>query len=448
MFYDERINAEQGRAYRAAMIFSLIIITVYGILHGILLSQFGSFHVALMSVEIFCGIGGGLLVAYGELRYGIRPTDEMVDAQKRRYYSKAFMILLYMIIAVYCCIRAPFSIALGAYDVAANHLIVLLTLSAWLVLLFFFKKSDVPLNSSFIEVSAKDYWMRVMKNIGVLGGITAFFTVISSFITLCLTESMGYFLGVLLAGFITFLSFAAEYTIFSFAERSSDKARENGKISPATLIFAAVTAAAYLFCAAVSTYIIIDEQAVNSAAAVMRINAIQQYFDYIIFYFAGLLAIYLFSELKALKSRGMFKATALFITVHVGSFCLGQLSRVSSPFISELLNGDPVSINTYLFCLEALNTVVLCVYIISLTLFIRSMISLGLATKRTYWYPTAFIALKIVNLILATQHSLANINAFAESFGELLLFCILLVFLCERRRRVSDMLPTASDDTD
>ena len=43
---------------------------------------------------------------------------------------------------------------------------------------------------------------------------------------------------------------------------------------------------------------------------------------------------------------------------------------------------------------------------------------------------------------------IANINAFAESFGELLLFCILLVFLCERRRRVSDMLPTASDDTD
>ena len=68
MFYDERINAEQGRAYRTAMIFSLILMMLYGALHGALLVSSGSMHVALMSVELFCGIGTAILIAYGELR--------------------------------------------------------------------------------------------------------------------------------------------------------------------------------------------------------------------------------------------------------------------------------------------------------------------------------------------------------------------------------------------
>jgi hypothetical protein len=234
MFYDERINAEQGRAYRTAMIFALVLMILYGALHGALLVSNGSMHVALMSVEIFCGIGTAVLIAYGELKYGIRPADEMVDSQKKSYYSRAFFGAFYMLIAVYCCIRVPFSIHLNAYDITPNHLIILLALSTWLVLLFCFKHGEIPLNSSFIEVSRSDYWLRVLKNIGKLGGITAIFTAISAINTFLLTKDTFDFISVLLAGLITFVSFAIEYVIFSYAERSSDKAKEIDPNLPVT----------------------------------------------------------------------------------------------------------------------------------------------------------------------------------------------------------------------
>lgn len=448
MFYDERINSEQGRAYRAATLFALIILILYGILHGFLLSAHGSFHVALMSVEIFCGIGGALLIAFGELKYGICPADEMVDAQKKRYYSKAFFGFLYMLIAVYCCIRVPFSIHLNAYDVAPNHLIILLALSVWLVLLFRFKRNEIPLNSSFIEVSPSEYWKHVLKNVGKLGGITALFTAISAVNTVMLTKDAFDFLSVLLAGSITFVSFAVEYLIFSLAERSSDKAKEKGKISGATLIFAAVTAAAYLLYAAISTYVVINAGDINSSAAILKINSLQQYFDCVIFYFSGLFSIYLYSELKVLKNDGTRKAITLFISSHLVSFCFGQISRVSSPFISEILDNDPAMINAWLFFLELLNAAVLGIYIVSLIIFIKALISLGLTSKKAYLYPTAFVVLKIVNLILASQHRLANINAFIESFGAFLLYGILLLFLCERRRKAEDIISETYDNLD
>lgn len=447
MFYDERINAEQGRAYRAAMIFALVLMILYGTLHGALLILNESMHIALMSVEIFCGIGTAVLIAYGELRYGIHPADEMVDTQKKNYYSKAFFAFFYMLIAVYCCIRVPFSIYLDAYDVTPNHLIILLALSTWLVLLFCFKRREVPLNSSFLEVSGKDYWLRVLKNIGKLGGITAIFTVISAVNTLLLTKDAFNFISVLIAGLITFVSFAVEYAVFSFAERSSDKAKENGRISASTLIFAAAGVVGQFLYAALSAFIVINSGAINSSDAVIKINSLQQYFGLIIFYFFGLFAVYLYSELRVLKRKEIHISASLFLTVHVASLCIGQLTRVMSSAISGLIDAlNPNALNAYLFILEATSAVALAISLIALTLFIKALIGLGLTNKKAYAYPAAFIVLKVTNLFLSTQYRLANINSFIENFGTLLLYGIMLIFLCRSRRKAEDLLAEVSDD--
>jgi len=447
MFYDERINAEQGRAYRTAMIFALVLMILYGALHGALLVSNGSMHAALMSVELFGGIGTAVLIAYGELRYGIRPNDEMVDSQKKSYYSKAFFGSFYMIIAVYCCIRVPFSIHLNAYDVTPNHLIILLALSTWLVLLFCFKRNDVPLNSSFIEVSRADYWLRVLKNIGKLGGITAIFTAISAINTLLLTKDAFDFISVLFAGLITFVSFSVEYAIFSYAERSSDKAKASGRVSAATLIFAAAAVTGQLLYTILSTYVVINSGAINSSAAVLRINSLQQSFGHLIFYFFGLFAIYLYSELKPLKNKGIQRAAALFLSAHVMIFCIGQLTRVISSMISGLIDElGPAVMDTYLFIGETADAAALAVSLIALIIFIRSLVGLELTSKKAYVYPAAFVVLKIANLILSTQHRLANLNAFIESFGTFLLYGIMLIFLCERRRKADDLLSEKSND--
>ena len=447
MFYDERINAEQGRAYRKAMIFALVMLVLYGGLHGALLWSNGNAHLALMSVEVFCGIGTAILIAYGELRYGLHPADEMVDSRKKSYYSKAFFGFFYMLIAVYCCIRVPFSIHLNAYDVAPNHLIVLLALSTWLVLLFSFKQNEIPLNSSFIDVSASDYWMHVLKNIGKLGGVTAFFTAISAINTFLLTKDALNFISVFLAGVITFVSFAVEYAVFSFAERSSDKAKSNGRISAATLIFAAAAVAGQLFYTVVSTYVVINSGAINSSAAVIKINSLQQYFGYLMFYFFGLFVIYLYSELKALGNKGIRRAAEVFLASHVIIFCIGQLSRVVSSMVSELIHDQgPAVLNTYLFVLEFLSAAALAVSLIALFILVRSLVGLGLAGKKAYVYPVAFIVLKAVNLILSAWHSMANLNAFIESCGTLLLYAAMLFFLCERRRRAEVLLSEVTDD--
>ena len=441
MFYDERINAEQGRAYRSAMIFALVILILYGALHGALLIANDDLNIAFMSVEIFCGIGGAILVAYGELRYGIRPADEMGDSEKRRYYSRAFFGFLYMFIFIYCCIRVPFSMALNANDIAPNHLIILLELSVWLLLLFLFKRNEVPINSSFLAVKRKDYWRRVLKNVGILGIATAFFSVTSAIITLALTENVAFFIGVLLVGLTTWISLASEYAIFSWAERSSDKAKEQGRISAATLVFAVSAVAVYLLYSGLSAYVIANSDAINSSAVVIRIQSINLFFGHIIFYFFGLFAVYLYSELKVLKSKGLGQAAILFFAAHLVSFCSSQILRVASSLVSGLIDSLGVSfLGTYSFMVEAADTLFLALNLIALTKFIQSLIELGFAGNAAYFFPAALAAIKATNLILSAQYRLSSLNAFIECIGTLAVYAAMLCCFFARRKKLEDLI--------
>lgn len=441
MFYDERINAEQGRAYRTATIFALVIITLYGILNGI---NLGMPFLTFISFEAICAFGGACIVAYGELRYGIRPTDERKDFQKKRYYSKAFFGFLYLIIAVYCCIRVPLYIVLGSFaihNIFPNHIMILLALSTWPVLLFCFKRNDVYINSSFLAVSRKDYWLRVLKHIGKLGGITAIFTAISAIITFMLSRNEENFTIVLLAGLATFISFSVEYIIFSFAERSSDKAKENGKISAATLIFATIWISSLLISTVLSTLTILGNDAINSAAVVKKLLSVQQYFGYIVFYFVVLFAIYLYSEIKALKSKNIQKAATMFITVHIISFCTSQLQQIISATIAKLIDKvEVVAINAYNLAFEIFSSVVLAFDVIALILLIKFLIERKIASKIAFTYPAALIILKIINLILSSQYRLTEFNMYIKLFGTLFLYGITFIFLIIWRKKVEGLI--------
>ena len=67
MFLDERINAEQGRAFRFTVIFAWAVTVLYGIFHFVMLMTSNRFLMSSLSVEIFCGIGGAILIGIGEL---------------------------------------------------------------------------------------------------------------------------------------------------------------------------------------------------------------------------------------------------------------------------------------------------------------------------------------------------------------------------------------------
>ena len=115
--------------------------------------------------------------------------------------------------------------------------------------------------------------------------------------------------------------------------------------------------------------------------------------------------------------------------------------------VSELIHDQgPAILNVYLFVLEFLSAAALAVSLIALFILIRSLVGLGLAGKKAYVYPVCFMVLKAVNLILSAWHSMANLNAFIESCGTLLLYAAMLFFLCERRRRAEALLSEVTDD--
>ena len=339
MFLDERINAEQGRAFRFTVIFAWAVTVLYGIFHFVMLMMSNRFLMSSLSVEIFCGIGGAILIGIGELSKWSDEKDEMWEYEQNKFYCKAFYIFLYIMLFAYCCIRVPAYIALSPYDMPTNQLLVLLELTCFIVLITKFKFSDVPFNYTFISEESPSYVKQVLVNVGKLGGAILLFTSLS-FVTLFFMGGEAIdMLSVLFSGFLTFLSLGCHYVLFSVAEWLSDRAKEKNILSVATLFFFFFAVAFALGAAAIGLYSSVDNgHLIVTSAHAALISSIMRYFALMETALFAVFAVYLYSETKALKVAKLRSAVKLFAFATVLEITVSELFRIVSSAVMSVEN--------------------------------------------------------------------------------------------------------------
>lgn len=180
MFYDERIHAGRGKAFRNTIILAVVLLAVYGAIHtACLFILHDTKNPLAFIIEPLCLAAGLVILIYGETAYGGKDRDEMREYQKNCYYAKAFYVFLYIFAGVYC-VFAPiqsaylldskvFSTSTGAVFYTGffkpNLLLLVVEIPCFLFLLLQFKRSEMPFNAAFLTEDRSVYWRRVWKNI-------------------------------------------------------------------------------------------------------------------------------------------------------------------------------------------------------------------------------------------------------------------------------------------
>lgn len=348
MFLDERINAEQGRAFRLTVIFAWAVTVLYGILHFMMLKASGKIPPSSLSVEIFCSICGAILIGIGEFSKWSETKDEMWEYEQNKFYCKAFYIFLYVMLFAYCCIRVPAYIVLSPYDMLPNQLLVLLELTCFIVLITKFKFSEIPFNYTFISEEKRSYGKQVIINIGKLGGVILLFTLLS-FVTLVFIGEFDALdlLSILISGLFTWISLSMSYTLFSVAEWLSDRAKEKNLLSAATLFFFFSAVAFALGAAAIGVYCSVDNgHLIVTSAHVVLISSLMRYFALMETALFAVFAAYLYSETRFLKLEKFKLAVKLFAIATVVEITVSELSRVASSAVMSVENENIRSIYT------------------------------------------------------------------------------------------------------
>lgn len=421
MFLDDRINAEQGRAFRLTVIFAWAVTVLYGILHFLMLKTSGKIPPSSLSVEMICGICGAILIGIGEFSKWSETKDERWEYEQNRFYCKAFYIFLYVMLFAYCCIRVPAYIVLSPYDMPPNQLLILLELTCFIVLVTRFKLSEIPFNYTFISEEKRSYWGQVFINIGKLGGAILFFTLLS-FVTLFFTGEFDVFdlLSILISGIVTFSSLGFQYVLFSAAERISDRAKEKNILSASTLffffaaaVFALGTAAIGLFCSVDNGHLIVTSAHAALISSIMRYFALMETALFAVF------AAYLYSEIRFLKLEKFKSALKLFVIATVLEITISELLRVLS---TAVMIGEVVADRGLITALGYTNQFVSLVFTVltSAAVFIcaKGFFERGMAGKWVLAIPIIKIAQSVAFFIwkMVFQSWAATIGDYAVIF--------------------------------
>ncbi|MBQ8814345.1 MAG: hypothetical protein IJZ85_07615 [Lachnospiraceae bacterium] len=200
MFYDERIQMELGKAFRATMILAWFISMIYGLLHILAMLSAGVFSVVAIVFELICIVSGIVLFMYGEIRFLGSAKDEMLAHKKHLYYKKVFYLYLGIILLAFYL-----QISLGSSSewFAPNHFLLTLQMPCWLLLLTCLKYNGVPFNYSYLAEDKQIYICRTLGNVVKLAKIVALATVAGIVISVALVPSVSQLVAVLAAGVIS-----------------------------------------------------------------------------------------------------------------------------------------------------------------------------------------------------------------------------------------------------
>jgi len=423
MFHDERIIVEQGKAFRATMMLAWFISLLYGILHALSLYTNGSFQVSALISELVC-LGSGLaLFLYGEIKYRGSAKDEMLAYQKNMYYKKVFYIFIGIILFAFYL-----QIGLGSrYEwFPPNHFLFTLQIPCWLLLLTYFKTHGVPFNYSYLGENKNIYIRRTFANVLKLGKIVAAATGMGLIILIALRASILEIIAVLLSGILSWLSLAIEYLIISWAERVSDQANEQNRISSATLLFVILGAILYIISAAVGSYAVWDNgKHLTNGTTLMLVSLFNKNAGYLGMYFFGLFSVYLYSEMRDIKSKLFDRSTVIAMGSIIFAFVLEPLSQVVHYLIDSIgmqMGPSVHLVETTLYIETAVDYLLLVLRAVVLITATAAFAKKNIVKKTAYIYPTTVL------LSSVAIHIWAMLSKFGQQIAYVV-FSILAILL-------------------
>lgn len=418
MFYDERIQMELGKAFRATMILAWFISMIYGLLHILAMLSAGVFSVAAIVFELICLVSGLILLLYGEITYLASGKDEMLAHKKHLYYKKAFYLYLGIILLAFYL-----QIGLGSSSewFTPNHFLLTLQMPCWLLLLTCLKYNGVPFNYSYLAEDKQTYICRTLENVVKLAKIVALATGAGLVVSIALVPSVSQIVAVLAAGIISWASLSIEYLIISWAERVSDQANERNRISIATLIFVCCGTVMYLISAAIGSYAAWNNgNNITNGITAMIVSTLIRSFEHLSMYFFGLFTVYLYSEMKWIKSKLFDVATVAAMGLVMFEFILDPLSQV----VNYLVDGMSVKvILTTLYTLTAID------YLILIMQSAVLVTAAAAVVKKKAYNRTAYIYSIIVMLSSVCIHLWA-MKSNTGQLAEYVIFSILAIWLC------------------
>ena len=423
MFHDERIIVEQGKAFRATMMLAWFISLLYGILHALTLYTNGAFHVLALTSELIC-LGSGLaFFLYGEIKHFDSVKDEMLAYQKNMYYKKVFYIFIGIILFAFYL-----QIGLGSrYEwFPPNHFLFSLQIPCWLLLLTYLKTHGVPFNYSYLGESKEIYIRRTFINVLKLGKIVAAATIIGLIILIVLRTSILEIIAVLLSGILSWLSLATEYLIISWAERVSDQANEQNRISSATLLFVVLGVLLYIISAIIGCYAVWDNgKYLTNGTRLMLVSLSNKSAGYLGMYSFGLFSVYLYNELKDIKSKLFECSTIISMGTIILAFVLEPLSQIVHYMIDNIgmqMGPSVQLVETTLYIESAVDYLLLVLRAVLLIIATTAFVKKNTVKRTAYIYPVIVLISSIVIPVIALLPNYGQQLAY-------IVYSILAVFL-------------------
>lgn len=373
MFYDERIITAKGKAFRHTIFLAFCLFTGYFALHlTYLLVCLHRLPILSLIFEFSAAVTSGVILAVGEIRRHAGPEDERSEAENDLYYAKGFSRFLCILAAVYC-IFAPIAAASRiSGDYPPNAVLTLVLVPCWLFLLTRFKQTEVTINPGFLDEPRSEYWRCVFRTVKKFGLLCLFFTLLGVtadyLFLLSISRRLSFtvvtVIGVLVSGFLTFLSISAEYLLFSYAERASEQAKVKGKTSKATRLFLWLSVAMNVLFSAERYFTefvltapngLFPNTPLGDRAAIL--NYLGKDLGNAALYFTVLFLLWLYSELRTLRDnrlRRLLLTLALYeIAQCIFSFFLTQFVQIPTT-----LHNDIDFVNSLFTALSVVNSVV------------------------------------------------------------------------------------------
>lgn len=334
MFYDERIQKELGKSFRAVIGLSSIISIIYGVLHLLAMREHGgTIRVLGLLFELIGIVAGMIVLLYGEIKFSASGRDERLASGKYNYYKKIFYP--YLGVILFACYLQSFLSSADEWF-APSHFLSALQLPCWLLLLICLKYHGVPFNYSYMAEDRCTYIQRTFANVSKLGKFVLLATAGGLCVSLVFGASFLQLIAVLLSGVVSWVSLSVEYLLISWAERVSDRANEQQRMSSASKIFGCFGVVLYLISAGISIYWSWDNGSnITDGKKLMIVTTFSQLFERLGIYAFGLFTVYVYNELKPIKSRWFDRAVITAMGVFIFTFIFESIKQV----INYLIDG-------------------------------------------------------------------------------------------------------------
>lgn len=219
MFLDERIIIQRGKIFRKLNIIAIVFAFVYLVCRMYIYSLVkAQSNFGLYSTEICTIVCAVIILLIGELYYKTNIDDERVLTNKYTFYSKNGKTLLFAIIIGYA-ISMIFYDNRSNYDFETNNIIIMFELVFVVYLYYQFKKNDININYSFIDKTNSQYYLDVLKNIGIFALVTGLIYTIVGVISTVIAGSGEVLVGFLIAAVISIIILGSHYFLLSVIEK-------------------------------------------------------------------------------------------------------------------------------------------------------------------------------------------------------------------------------------